>query len=61
MLTGEPIDWRRRREMTDALFDLQLELDVMLSPVVIPTQEWEHGVAQALPLRQEVDRDGVEI
>lgn len=59
VLTSEPVDWRQHDAMLHAVFGLQRELDVMLSPVIIEAQEWEHGVSQALPLRKEVDRDGV--
>ncbi len=59
VLTREELDWRRRSAVVQALFSLQMELGVMLSPVVIEAEEWEHGVSQALPLRKEVDRDGV--
>lgn len=59
VLTREPLGSLQRMKVIDVLFDLQLELGVMFSPVLIAAQEWDHGVAQALPLRAEVDRDGV--
>ena len=59
VLTGKYLDGQQRSAVIRALFDLQLELGVMLSPVIIEAEEWEHGVSQALPLRKEVDRDGV--
>jgi predicted nucleotidyltransferase len=59
VLTSRPLDGRQRRAVIEALFDLQLELDVLLSPVIKEAEEWEHGMSQALPLRKEVDRDGV--
>lgn len=59
VLTREAVDWRQQDAMLHAIWGLQLELDVMLSPVIIEAEEWEHGVSQALPLRNEVDRDGV--
>jgi uncharacterized protein len=59
VLTREELDWRQQSAVVYALFDLEMELGVMLSPVIIEAEEWEHGVSQALPLRKEVDRDGV--
>lgn len=59
VLTRERVDWRQHDAMLHVIFHLQLELEVMLSPVIIEAEEWEHGVSQALPLRKEVDRDGV--
>ncbi len=59
ILTSRVPGSQDRDAAVDALFDLQLELGVVLSPVVIARDEWEHGLYQVLPLRQEVDRDGV--
>jgi uncharacterized protein len=59
VLTREELDRRQKSAVVYALFDLEMELGVMLSPVIIEAEEWEHGVSQALPLRKEVDRDGV--
>lgn len=59
VLTAKELDWKQHHAMVGILFDLEMELGVMLSPVVIATEEWEHGMSQALPLHDEVDRDGV--
>jgi uncharacterized protein len=59
ILTRDNMDWAKKTTIQHALFNLQMELGVMLSPVIIALEEWEHGVSQALPLRNEVDRDGV--
>jgi predicted nucleotidyltransferase len=59
VLTSQPLSGRERDVVVDSLFDLQLELGVVLSPVIVPFQEWDHGLYQVLALRQEVERDGV--
>ncbi len=59
VLTREELDGREQSAIVHALFGLEMELGVMFSPVIVAAEEWEHGVSQALPLRQEVDRDGV--
>jgi predicted nucleotidyltransferase len=59
VLSSRPLSWRDRDAVMEALFDLQLELEVVFTPVVIPLDEWENGVYQVLPLRKEVERDGV--
>ena len=46
-------------QVTDALFDLQLELEVVISTLVVPAEEWHHGLYQVLPIRQEIEREGV--
>ncbi len=59
VLTSRPVSGSQKREMTDALFDLQLELEVVISKLIVPLEEWEHGLYQALPIRWEVEREGV--
>jgi len=41
------------------LSPLQLEYDVFFSPVDIAEDDWLHGIYQVMPLRDEVERDGV--
>ena len=59
VLTRGPVSRAVKDQMTDALFDLQLEYSVLLSKLVVPVDEWEHGLYQALPIKDEVDREGV--
>jgi len=41
------------------LSPLQREYDVFFGTLEIAEDEWYHGVYQVLPLRTEVERDGV--
>ncbi|HUO85496.1 MAG TPA: nucleotidyltransferase domain-containing protein [Thermoanaerobaculia bacterium] len=59
LITTVPVSWRERRSITDSLFDLQIEREVVISPLVISRDEWLNGVYQVLPIRREIDRDGV--
>ena len=59
VLTTRPISAAEKRSMTDALFDIELELGVVISKLVLPREEWEHGYYQALAIRRDVDQDGV--
>jgi len=43
----------------DALFPIQLRLDVVLSPVFVEAREWREGVVSVLPIRQEIEDHGV--
>ena len=58
VLTSRPVTDAEKWRMTDALFDLQLAMEVVISKLVIPLEEWEHGLYQALLIRQEVEREG---
>lgn len=45
--------------IVDVLYPLQLQEDVVFSTLELPKDEWEDGVYQVLPLRLEIERDGV--
>ena len=43
----------------DALFEIELTYDVVLSPLVVMRDAWKHGPYTVLPIHAEVERDGV--
>jgi len=59
VLTSRPVSPTEKSKMTEALFDLELDLEVVISKFIVPLDQWEHGVYQALPIRDEIDREGV--
>ncbi len=59
ILTARPVTRAEKSQMTEALFDLELGLGVVISKLVMPLDEWEHGLHRVLPIRSEIDRDGV--
>jgi predicted nucleotidyltransferase len=59
VLTSRPLQWRERDAITDALFDIEMEFDVVVSTLVASEQEWLHGPYQVLAIRAEVERHGV--
>lgn len=61
VLTTRPLDWRERGQIVDALFDVELSHDVVLSPLIVPDIEWRRGAYAVLPIHAEVGRDGVAI
>jgi predicted nucleotidyltransferase len=59
VLTSRKLDWRDEDAITAALFDVELAHDVVISTLIIPADEWATGVYRVLPIRHEIDRDGV--
>lgn len=59
VLTSRELNWRERSRIVDALFDLQLELGVVISPLVISSHEWSQGRFAALPIHDEIERYGI--
>jgi predicted nucleotidyltransferase len=61
VLTGRPLTWPEQQQVAKALFPLQLQYNVVLSPLDVSSEEWTSGVYQVLPIRDEVERDGVAV
>lgn len=61
VLTSRPLPWKEQAEMIWAMSPLQRKHDVIVSLVVAASREWNEGVYQVLPIRREVDRDGVAV
>lgn len=59
VLTRQPLDQAAKARIVEALFDLQMELRVVVSVLVASVEEWEHGYFQVLPIHREIERDGV--
>jgi len=53
------LSWPERWEVFEGLFPLQLRYDVVFSPLEVWSKDWYEGLYQALPIRREVERDGV--
>jgi predicted nucleotidyltransferase len=59
VLTSRELTWQEREAIVGALYDIQLRYDVLLSPLVVPTTEWETGLYSVLPLHREIEREGI--
>jgi len=59
VLMDHPMDLSERGEVIGALYPLQREHGVMLSPLILSEEEWINGVYQVLPIREEIDQEGV--
>lgn len=59
VVTRGPATDDEKQRMTDALFDIELDLGVVISKLVVPLDEWENGVYRVLPIKAAVDAEGV--
>lgn len=59
LLTSRSLSWRERDALTDALFDVEFAHDVVISTLVVPREEWEHGPSIVLPIHDEIESHGV--
>ena len=59
VLTSRKLHWREEEAMTNTLFDVEMAHNVLISPLIVPADEWFHGVYQVLAIHDEIERDGV--
>jgi len=54
-------DWQTKRGVFDLCFDIGLENDVLLSPIVYSQSRFQSGLTRITPFYQNVEREGVTI
>lgn len=59
VLTHYPLSWQERNAITDALFDLELAYEVVISTLIVANSEWALGSYTLLPIHQEIEKHGV--
>jgi predicted nucleotidyltransferase len=59
LVTSRPIHWRERKAIIDALFDIEMAHDAIISILIVTMKEWSEGIFTAFPIYQEIMRDGV--
>lgn len=59
VLTSRRLSWRERDAMTDALYDIQIQRNVVLSLLVVPLQEWTSGRPSVLPIHDIIEEEGI--
>ena len=59
VLTSRSLSWRERDAVADALFDVEMELGVVIGALVASEEDWLRGPYQVLAIRDEVERDAV--
>lgn len=61
IVVSEPISRFKRHEITDIVFDVNLEFGTNFSTLVVDQDSWETGMLSVLPLRDEIIRDGIRL
>jgi len=59
LLTTKPLNWKERHEIVDALFDLEMKHDVVISIIVNTLHDWNEGVCTVLPIHDKITGEGV--
>ena len=61
IVTSQPLTRFERHEITDIVFDVNLQYDTNFSTLVVDQESWETGIISVLPLRDEIMKDGVRV
>jgi len=61
VVTTRPLTRFKRHEITNVVFEVNLQYDTNFSTLVVDEKSWETGVISVLPIRDEIIRDGVQI
>ncbi|WP_207692343.1 nucleotidyltransferase domain-containing protein [Desulfonema limicola] len=61
LLTTEKVNKKLRNAILDALFDIELQYNVTISPLIINSNEWNQGPVSIMPIHKEVEIDGIAV
>jgi predicted nucleotidyltransferase len=61
IILDREVNTKLKEQIYDIGYDLELENDVILGSLIESRAFWESDLAQAMPLKQNVDREGVKI
>jgi hypothetical protein len=61
VVTDRPLSRHKRHEITDAVFEVNLQHGTNFSTLVVDAESWETGMMSVLPIRDEIIRDGIEV
>jgi len=61
IVTSQRLTRFERHEITDIVFDVNLQYDTNFSTLVVDQESWETGIISVLPLRDEIMKDGVRV
>jgi predicted nucleotidyltransferase len=61
IVLSEPISRFKRHEITDIVFDVNLQFGTNFSTLVVDQESWETGMISVLPLRDEIMKDGIRL
>jgi len=61
IVTSKRLTRFERHEITNVVFDVNLQYDTNFSTLVVDSRSWETGIISVLPVRDEIIRDGIQV
>jgi predicted nucleotidyltransferase len=59
IVTTQPLSRTERHQITDIVFEVNLQYNTNFSTLVVDRDSWETGLFSVLPLREEILKDGI--
>jgi predicted nucleotidyltransferase len=59
ILTDEPVTWNERKAINEALYEVQLKYDVIISTLITTVSKWTKGTFSVLPIHDEISAQGI--
>lgn len=59
VLTDEPLPMLEKERLHSALYRVELERDELISVILYAKEEWDDALHRGMPLRGEVQREGI--
>jgi predicted nucleotidyltransferase len=61
VITSHPYTRFRRHEITDTVFEVNLQYDTNISTLVVDRKSWDSGLFSVLPLHAEIAKEGMRL
>jgi predicted nucleotidyltransferase len=59
VLTNKPLDMKGQDAIVHEVFEINLSHDTNISVLITDLQNWEEGVFSVLPIRKEIEKEGI--
>jgi len=59
VLTTQPVSWNERKAINNALYEIQMKYDIIISTLITTVTEWNEGTFSVLPIHGEISDQGV--
>ena len=61
VVTSDPLTRFERHEITNIVFEVNLQYETNFSNLVVDQKSWESGPISVLPLRDEIMKNGIQV
>ena len=61
IVVSQSLSRSKRHEITDIVFEVNLEFGTNFSTLVVDQESWDTGMLSVLPLKDEIIRDGIRL